>query len=257
MIDDAGVRTEGSRGDRRLFLGLLAIVALAASLTPIRNYDYWWHVETGHWILSHGAVPRADPYSFTAAGAPWVDHEWLAQVILFMGHTFLGPARLVALKAVLVLGLGALMAWHVRREGHGPGGVAILPAVALMGASFRLDVRPELCTVLLLPLVVHLVLRARDGGRPGLLLFVPVLVAIGSNLHVGSVLVPALLLPGVALTWIDERRGVFRGAAAPPPRPVAARLALTALAAAVAACANPFGYRIYAVPFEMIGRAHV
>jgi hypothetical protein len=253
VIDGAGGRTEGSRSDRRLFMGLLAIVALASSLTPIRNYDYWWHLKTGHWILSHGAVPRADPYSFTAAGALWVDHEWLAQVILFMGHSVLGPAGLVALKAALVLGLCALMACHVRREGHGPGMVAILPAVALMGASFRLDVRPELSTVLLLPLAVHLVLRARDSGRPGPLLLVPVLVAIGSNLHVGAILVPALLLPGAALTWIDERRGLFRGAAAPPSpaRPLASRLALTALAAAVAAGANPFGYRIYAVPFEI------
>jgi hypothetical protein len=251
VIDAAGGGTAGSRSDRWLFLGLLAVVALASSLTPIRNYDYWWHLETGHWILSHGAVPRADPYSFTAAGAPWVDHEWLAQVILFVGHTVLGPAGLVALKAALVLGLCVLMASHVRREGHGLGFVAILPAVALMGASFRLDVRPELSTLLLLPLIVHLVLLARDSGRPGPLLLVPVLVVIGANLHVGAILVPALLLPGAALTWIDERRGFFRSAGAPPSRPLGSRLALTALAAAVAACANPFGYRIYAVPFEI------
>jgi len=255
VIDGAGDRSddraEGSRSDRRLFLALLAIVALASSLTPIRNYDYWWHLETGHWILSHGTVPRVDPYSFTAAGTPWVDHEWLAQVILFMGHTLLGPAGLVWLKGALVLGLCALMTCHVRREGHGASAAAIIPAVALMGASFRLDVRPELFTLLLLPLVLHLVLRARDSGRHGLLLVVPVLVALGCNLHVGAVLVPALLLPGTALTWIDERRSVFRGGANAPAQPLAARLALTAVAAAVAAGANPFGYRIYAVPFEI------
>ena len=185
-----------SRGDRWLLFGLLALVVLASSLTPIRNYDYWWHLKTGDLILSRHEVPRADPYSFTAAGTPWVDHEWLCQVILYAGHTLLGPAGLVSLKTALVLGLCLLMTAHAGREGHGPGGGAVLAAAALVGSSFRLDVRPELATIILVPLVIHLVLRARDTGGAIPLVLVPLLVAVGSNLHAGAVLAPALLLPG-------------------------------------------------------------
>ncbi|PYT34407.1 MAG: hypothetical protein DMF52_12970 [Acidobacteria bacterium] len=243
-----------SRGDRWLLFGLLALVVLASSLTPIRNYDYWWHLKTGDLILSRHEVPRADPYSFTAAGTPWVDHEWLCQVILYAGHTLLGPAGLVALKTALVLGLCLLMAAHAGREGHGPGGGAVLAAAALVGSSFRLDVRPELATIILVPLVIHLVLRARDTGGAIPLVLVPLLVAVGSNLHAGAVLAPALLLPGAVLTWIDGRRPLFLGAAGARgalDRSFAPRLLLAALSAALAACANPYGYRIYAVPFEV------
>jgi len=249
-----GGRAGASRGDLWLLLGLMSLVTVASSLTPIRNYDYWWHLKTGDLILSRHEVPRADPYSFTAAGAPWVDHEWLSQIILFAGHTLLGPTGLVVLKAALALGLCLLMASHVKREGHGPGAAAVLPAAALAGASFRLDVRPELATILLLPLVLHLVLRARDAGAIRPLVLVPLLVAIGSNLHAGAILAPAMLLAGVVPTWIGERRPLFLAGAGAPPisaRPFARRLFLTALAAALAACANPYGYRIYAVPFEI------
>jgi len=253
-VNGQGGGARVSRGDLWLLLGLMSLVAVATSLTPIRNYDYWWHLKTGDLILSRHEVPRADPYSFTAADAPWVDHEWLSQIILFAGHTLVGPAGLVVLKAALALGLCLLMASHVKREGHGPGTVAVLPAAALAGASFRLDVRPELATILLLPLVLHLALRGRDGGGIRPLVLVPLLVAIGSNLHPGAILAPAMLLAGAVLTWIGERRPLFlagTGARQISEPPFARWLFLTALAASLAACANPYGYRIYAVPFEI------
>ena len=83
MIPPDAARSLESRGDRRLFAGLLLLLALAASLTPIRNYDFWWHLKTGSLILSREAVPRVDPFSFTAVEAPWVDHEWLSQVLMY------------------------------------------------------------------------------------------------------------------------------------------------------------------------------
>ena len=42
--------------------------------------DLWVHLAGGRRILADGAVPRVDDLSYTAAGLPWVDHEWLTQV---------------------------------------------------------------------------------------------------------------------------------------------------------------------------------
>ncbi len=254
MIDPATGQTGESRGDRVLVVGLLLLLALAVSLTPIRNYDFWWHLKTGSLILSQRAVPRTDPFSFTAENAPWVDHEWLSQVLMDAGYDALGPAGLIVLKAVLVCGLCLLMLSHVRREGHGPAGASILLAAALAGASFRLDVRPELATLLLLPLVIDLVLRARATGDRRPLFLVPPLVALGSNLHPGAILAPVLLVAGVVTTFATERLARFAGGGdkhAGPCPPFAPRLLLVAVAASIAACANPYGYRIYAVPFEI------
>ncbi|MBI1949744.1 MAG: hypothetical protein HYS34_00075 [Acidobacteria bacterium] len=243
-----------TRGDRVLLLLLMAILAIASSMSPIRNYDYWWHLKTGALIVEKGEVPRADPFSFTAAGVPWVDHEWLFQVAAHLGHRALGPAALVLVKVICVLLLSLLMADHTRREGHHGAGTAILMAVALVGASFRIDVRPELFSLLGLPIVVWLALRARDRGRHRLLLLVPAVVGLWSNLHPGAILAPAVLALGSAATFLDERFAARSPGAvnvAAGRARFAPRLALTAAAAALAAAANPCGFRIYEVPVHL------
>ncbi|HEV8702710.1 MAG TPA: hypothetical protein VGV60_15655 [Candidatus Polarisedimenticolia bacterium] len=243
----------GTRGDRILLVLLLALVALASAWSPIRNYDYWWHLKTGALILETGHVPRADPFSFTARGEPWVDHEWLFQVASYLGHRELGPAALVAIKALLVLGLALLMAHHARREGHLAAGTAILTSTALLGASFRFDVRPELVSLLALPLIVWLAIRARDPGPNRLLWFVPAVVVLWSNLHPGVILAPLVLAAGSAVTFLWERLELrAAGAERREPRGrFAPRLALTAAAAALCAAANPYGFRIYEVPVHL------
>ena len=247
------VTSPDTRGDRILLFLLLALLALASALSPIRNYDYWWHLKTGAHILETGAVPRADPFSFTSGGEPWVDHEWLFQVASYLGHQELGPGMLVLIKALLVVGLAILMARHARHEGLMEPGTAVLTSAALLGASFRFDVRPELASLLGLPLIVWLAIRARDSGRHHLLLFVPALVALWANLHPGVILAPVVLAIGSALTFVGRRVAVpAPEAGSPDPRQrFAARLGLTAAAAAICVAANPYGFRIYEVPVEL------
>jgi hypothetical protein len=243
-----------TRGDRLLLGALLLALALLATLSPIRNYDYWWHLKTGALILEQGSVPRADPFSFTAQGTPWVDHEWLFQVGAYLGHTRLGPAALVLLKALLVIGLCLLMKRHLRLEGHGPAGMAVFLTAALVGAAFRIDVRPELATLLILPLAIHLVLRARASDRRAPLAAVVALTALGANLHVGIVLLPVMLAVGAVCTFATQgRRGAPAATAEDAVRRTrfARRLACTALGSALAVGLNPYGFRLYAVPFEL------
>ena len=60
----------------------LCLLALAATLglQKIRSNDYWFHLRTGALIAETGAVPHVDPYSYTAAGSPWIDVHWLHQL---------------------------------------------------------------------------------------------------------------------------------------------------------------------------------
>jgi len=248
-------RPASRQGDRLLLGVLLVLLAAATTLSPIRNYDYWWHLKTGALIVSQGRVPRVDPYSFTSPGTPWIDHEWLFQVLAYAGHSTLGPHLLVLIKSALLLGIAFLAARLLMREGHGPAGAAILLMLALVGASFRFDVRPELATLLLVPLAVDLAMRARRTGRVAPLAGIVFLTAFGANLHVGILLVPVLLWAATAATFVAARFGRFRqggrdaGAAEPPG--FLPRLALTALAASLAAGVNPYGLKIYAVPLEL------
>jgi hypothetical protein len=229
------------RRSDRIFLGsLLLLLALVTTLSPIRNYDYWWHLRTGALVLQ-GGVPRADPFSFTAAGTPWVDHEWLAQVAMLLLHRGVGPAFLVLLKSALLCALVFRTARHLEREGHGPAGIAVLLVPALVGGAFRFDVRPELATLLLVPACLALAVRARRTGGLAPLATIPALTALGANLHVGVIVIPPCLALAAAATWLGSAQD----------RRFAGRLALTAAVSALAVGANPYGYRLYAVPFEL------
>jgi len=237
-----------SRGDRLLLGALLAVLGLLATLSPVRNYDYWWHLRTGALIVEEGRVPRADPFSFTAAGAPWVDHEWLFQVLAWAAHAHAGPVGLVLLKAALVLGLLFLASRLLEREGHGPAGRAFFLTIAIVGSAFRVDVRPELVTLLLVPLAVHLAITARATGRRWPLVLAVGLCALGANMHVGVILVPPLLLAGALATALAAALG---GEPAGAGRRFAIRLLATGLLAAAATGLNPFGVALYSVPFQV------
>ncbi len=64
-------------------VGMLFVAfAVLAALMPAQN-DTFWHLRAGADIWRTGEVPRVDHYSHTFAGAPWPDHEWLAQALMF------------------------------------------------------------------------------------------------------------------------------------------------------------------------------
>ena len=67
-----------------------AAAAAACALLPFANPDLFWHLNAARRIVETGAIPRADWLSYTRAGAPWVDFEWLSQ-LLWLG-AFRGAA---------------------------------------------------------------------------------------------------------------------------------------------------------------------
>ncbi len=61
----------------------LLLHALWAALEPITAADLWWTMAAGRWIAAHGTVPAVDVFSYTFAGAPWFNQEWLSQVAFY------------------------------------------------------------------------------------------------------------------------------------------------------------------------------
>ena len=114
------VRSENAlSSDARLAgLGLAAIAIFLFSLAAfspriLGDGDTWSHLATGDWILAHGAVPRADPFSYSMPGAPWTAHEWLAEILLTLAFRLAGWSGVVLLtaagaaSAALIVGLAA------------------------------------------------------------------------------------------------------------------------------------------------------
>src|SRR5437764_4919664 len=46
----------------------------------IGDPDFGWHFRDSRYLIEHLRFPNVDMYSFTAAGAPWANHEWLSEI---------------------------------------------------------------------------------------------------------------------------------------------------------------------------------
>jgi hypothetical protein len=223
-----------------LAVGLLFVAfALVAVLMPAQN-DTFWHLRAGQDIWRTHAIPRVDHYSHTFAGAPWPDHEWLAQLFIYAVYRAAGMPGLELGAAVLVMGAAALT-WRLM--------VGTLAARAvLMGLGLALSscvwvLLPHVLTLLLL--AVLLTLLARERWR-----WIPPLFLLWANAHGGVVLGGLVLAAGWAaalLRWWRVRDRADRDRA----RALTVVTALSGLACAAA----PLGFGIYRFVIESTARS--
>src|SRR5206468_7222666 len=93
----------------------------------LRDSDTGWHIRNGEAILSTGAVPRVDHFSYTRDGAPWVAWEWLSDALMGAAHRIAGLPG-VALLAALAI---AVTAWGCARLCLALGGNLFFTAAAM------------------------------------------------------------------------------------------------------------------------------
>ena len=168
-----------------LLLAVLVLVVLAFALSKTGgDPDLWGHVRFGQDILAAHAVPRHDPYSFTS-DRPWINHEWLSEVLMASAYGVAGSAGLIALKWMLALSTFVILWRTMRRAGvFQPVAVGLL-LLAIAGAmGLTMTVRPQLFSMLLHTILLAL-LTGIGQGRWRLFLWMPVLFAFWANLHGG------------------------------------------------------------------------
>ena len=255
--------------------GLLIVPALACvflmAVRPYLSQDVWHHIRCGWYALptNHGPA-TTEPFTFFGRlwKLPWIQYEWLAQILIYLGHTRLGPPGAILAKAALYAAAFGLLALAARRRGACAEATALAVVVGAFACAVRFWVRPEVFSFLLFAFVVWALERARDGKLWTICLLPPAF-ALWANLHgayvAGWVLI-ALAAAGpwlwIVVRWVRprlERRPAFprwsRGEA--PEGRAAVWLAAAFVACVVAVCANPYGVRILTTPFELTRSALV
>ena len=95
--------------------GLLVVLAgWVIGTRPLNDNSFLTHLATGRIILDTGSVPSHDPYSFTAAGEPWVVQSWLASALYATAERVAGLGAVRVLTGVLAVTVAAL-AWTLLR----------------------------------------------------------------------------------------------------------------------------------------------
>ncbi len=184
--------------DRLWVVIALALPALLSLLVPLPAVDLAYQVRAGDEILATGALPAVDTWTYTIAGAPWVDQQWLAQVVLALGYGIGGWELLAVARAALVVAaLGLLLAALVER-GTPVRTAAVLSLVAFLLAAPALALRPQLFAIVLFAALLWLI--SVRWWRPWAYVLMPVVVVLWANVHGSFVLAPLIL----GYAWLED-----------------------------------------------------
>jgi hypothetical protein len=218
-----------------------------------RDADTGWHIRTGERIIMAHALPRSDPYSFSRAGASWLDWEWGSDVLMGFAHRIDGLRGVEALFALTI----AACTWLWFRLHWAAGGnfylaCAMMPPM-INSASLHWLARPHVFSWLFLIATLLYAERASQAEPPGpqwgrrfrlpAWFAIAAVTALWANLHASFFFAPLIALIYAAshfvrpLVW-DLDRALEHARA---------RWFLLAAAAAVAGSfVNPYGWRLHA-----------
>jgi tetratricopeptide (TPR) repeat protein len=188
---------------RRLLTFLVLLVAAAFCLTPLAEVDFFWHLLAGQRILATGHAPQADEFTYTSAGAPWIDTTWLFQTGAAAAHAAGGFPLLDLLKVTVVTGAFALaFLTAARRQATLAAPLLALPGV--VAAQERFTLRPEIVSFLMLGLL--LLILGERRRHPALLALLPFLFALWANVHSLYAAGLAALFLAIAGDGVDRLR---------------------------------------------------
>jgi len=176
--------------------------------------DLWGHVVFGQHMLQTGSIPRADLYSWTASGQPWINHEWLAEIVLGKAHQLGGGGALLLLKLIIGLAAFGICMRLGARSLAGPMKLFAwaFAAVAVVEISFGFAARPQIFTALFLALELVL-LQQIHAGRWRWMPALPLLFLAWINFHGGALAGIGLLGLMAGITTLEK----FRNEATPGP----------------------------------------
>ncbi|MGH7045083.1 MAG: hypothetical protein ACREE2_01675 [Stellaceae bacterium] len=191
-------------------------------------------------MLAHGALPVHDPFSYTFAGARWVPHEWLAELVMAAAYRAGDWNGLVLLTIGCFAASLALLTRFLLRQAE-PFCALIVVALAAAMVEPHLLARPHLLAMPLLVLWSGALFRARDIGAGPPFRLLPIMV-LWANLHDSY-------LFGLLLAFYLACEAVLTG---PDRRIEARRWGLFALLSLGASLATPNGIAGFVQPFRLM-----
>ncbi len=187
----------------------------------VYNYDFWWHLATGKYIVENGDLPQNDPFSYTTDATPSdrksiiLKGNWLAEVIFYKIYSLWDLKGIIILRSLLMLLFLFFVFLNIRKQTSSDLiSLIFLTIVFLVAAPYGAD-RPQLFTFLIFSLIFYLLEDFRTD-RSKKVFLIPLFMMLLSNMHPGYIvglLLVSLYLFVQAFNYFakrDERDGSFK-----------------------------------------------
>ena len=240
----------------------LIFVTLLHSSFSYLDPDFGWHLKTGELIMQTQAVPDLNINDYTLAGTHWVDHEWLANIFIYLIYHNFGYIALSVFFALIILAALIIQLQFTRKYFlQNDRGLVLILALQLAGlyASLpHMGIRIQEITVLFLLLLGIIIFLYNKNKNYKILFWLIPLFIIWASAHGGFLIGPAVLgffvfvkalellsAKKFPLPFLDYGRvlskkeiGIFSG---------------FSVLAAVSTLATPYGWRLYGFLFTYGG----
>lgn len=230
-----------------MLAALMAGTVYMLASHSIGDPDIWWHLRNAEYLVQHGSMIRSDMYSFTASGAPWINHEWLTELPYYFGWRLMGVRGLylVMLCTVEIILLGVF--YLAYRTSHNVKAAFLASFFAVILATISFGPRTLLFGWIFLVVELLILLDFKEGKDRTWLL--PPLFLLWVNSH-GSWLIGLVLFSvfvGSGLIEGQWGRITARRWTRAQFTKLTAMLGLSVLALFV----NPYTYHLVFYPFDL------
>lgn len=171
---------------RTLFLIIISYCTFLITIYFNTEYDPYWHIRVGEWIVNNLKIPDTGIFSHTKAEAPWTPHSWLSEVIMYLIFNATGWPGLVVM-GVTATTLSILIMLKYLLEKLPPIRALCLMLMAYAMLATHIMPRPH---ILALPIMtfwfVQLLKASEQHKAPPL--YQALLIGLWANIH-GSFLI--------------------------------------------------------------------
>ncbi|MBZ5564048.1 MAG: hypothetical protein LAP13_16710 [Acidobacteriia bacterium] len=237
-----------------MLVAWIALIVVRLAERNVLDLDLWWHLRNAQFLFANHQLPNIDTYSFTVAGRPWMNYEWLGEIPYYLAWRAFGLEGIQILMLLVLESIffGVLLLCYQRSHHIKASVLACCFAVLLATVNFgpRTILFGYACLVVLLAILE----RYRSKGR-GPLWVLPVLFCVWINTHgswsLGIIVFVIFIISGLA----DGQWGNVRANRWSPRQ---LRWLLLSFGVSCGTLfVNPYGYRLVTYPLDMAFRQHL
>jgi hypothetical protein len=166
-----------------IFLGGIGVYSLQKKYI-VTDFDTWWHLKVGDWIIQNSAVPHMGILSRTAANRPWVAYSWGYEVLLSLAYAWLGLVGIGIYGAALTVVVAFSTYWMVRHLSGRFWMSALLAGITGAAFLFNGAPRPVFFSYILFCALLTVLFESERTGHVRLLYWLPLLFVFWANLHI-------------------------------------------------------------------------
>ncbi|MEW6557615.1 MAG: tetratricopeptide repeat protein [Elusimicrobiota bacterium] len=163
-----------------IFLSFVLLISFL--IRKVTDFDIWWHLKTGEYIIKNHTIPHSDIFSYTASKKEWIDSQWLFQVIAYKVYEFTGINGLIFMQA-FIISITLLFLFKIFYQPKNYLVAVFIFLLTVLTVNERFLIRPEMFSFLFIALFFFILDLYKQGHSENTIFLLPFIQLLWVNIH--------------------------------------------------------------------------